>query len=122
MKQLALVLLVLIATLAVAQSEQEVEYGVLQLGPTNYFWSTDSGGSYFYDPADLIRSMTNGTFDVSDLPDPIGDRFGRTPESFFLNHLASWGWRLVAAVPYPEGGVQYTFERACDFEPSGCYE
>ena len=122
MKQFSLALLLALTAFGIAQSEQEVEYGVLQLGPTHYTWVTDSGGSYLFDPAQLIKSMTNSAVDISSLSEHQRDTFARAPESVFLNHLAGWGWRLVAAIPYPEGGAQYIFERECNYEPSGCYD
>lgn len=122
MKQFALTLTLVILTIGQAQSKQAVEYGVLQLGPTNYTWSTDNGGSYVYDPIQLLSSMTNGTVDIRSQGEHEQDLFERAPVSYFLNHLAEWGWRLVDTMPQPEGGAKYIFERSCNFEPSGCYQ
>lgn len=106
--------LALTSVIAWAQSPQEVEYGVLQAGPGNWSWGTSAGGFFGLTPLELFEHVTGD--EVPDAP-PQSVLW----EERFLNHFASWGWRLIATVPQPDGGVKYVLERACSFEPSGCY-
>jgi hypothetical protein len=93
-----------------------VEYGVLHIGPHQNSWATSAGGSFgFANVLELYETVTNSRVESEHHPAK------RSPESTFLNYLAGWGWQLIAAYPHPSGGIQYVLERACTFEPSGCY-
>lgn len=106
--------LALLSAGAWAQSPQEVEYGVLQAGPGNWSWGTPAGGYFGFTPEELFEHVTG-----TEIQDELPPHF--LWEERLLNHLASWGWRLIATVPQQDGGVKYVLERACGFEPSGCY-
>lgn len=97
-----------------AQSAQEVEYGVLRAGAGSWSWTTAAGAYTDMSPDLMYARLTNASI-------PEVTPQGAVWEERILNHLASWGWRVVAAVPLADGGAQYLLERACGFEPSGCY-
>lgn len=86
---------------------------MLQAGPGSWSWGVSAGGFYGFTPEELFERLTGGG--IADEQRPV------LWEERFLNHFASWGWRLIATVPQPDGGVKYVLERECSFEPSGCY-
>lgn len=114
MRKLVLILILMAPALACAQSSQEVEYGVLRAGIDSWTWVQTAGGYHSVSPERIYQGLSGATIGP-EYPLPI------VWEERIFNQLASLGWRVVAAVPLSEGGVQYLLERACSFEPSGCY-
>lgn len=99
---------------ALAQSVQEVEYGVLRAGLNSWTWAQTTGGYFNLSPERIYEGLSGATIGPDNALSVVW-------EERILNQLASLGWQVVVAVPHPDGGVQYLLERACDYEPSGCY-